>query len=204
MNFCFGQSKFQHPNIKIKVKPKNPKLTISNFNITIKKENDSVWSNYNIEHSDSFLIPLNSYGNYIIKVGCSNYFTQTQSFNVFSNSVLYLNFYLHWMLVEPLRDNIIFFDHKINFNKSDSVSLLKYFEILNEFPKSKLWIEVHTDLLKNKNLKKSLEWAKIVESFYISKGIEKSRIIINGNGNKNPLYPSKNRKLNNRIELIIR
>ncbi len=110
---------------------------------------------------------------------------------------------------QRVRLNNIFFEFGQYDLLEDSFSELnRVIEFLNSNPDVKIEIQGHTDVVgsKGENLKLSLNRAKSVAGYLISKGILKDRIKTKGLGKSQPLASNsteEGRKRNRRVEFVI-
>jgi outer membrane protein OmpA-like peptidoglycan-associated protein len=104
--------------------------------------------------------------------------------------------------------DILFDFNKTNIKNEFTQVLDKVIEILKKYPKYEVRIEGHSDDIGDPRIK---EWiaegrAKSVANYFISKGIDKTRVSYIGFSDKKPIVPNnsdENRAKNRRVEIYI-
>ncbi|MFQ3576628.1 MAG: OmpA family protein [Cytophagales bacterium] len=110
---------------------------------------------------------------------------------------------------QTVRLNNIFFDFgKATLREESFAELNRVVQFLNENPNVKIELSGHTDDVgdDNANLKLSINRAKSVLDYLVSKGINSSRLVSNGYGETMPIAPNdtdEGRQLNRRVEFRI-
>ncbi len=98
---------------------------------------------------------------------------------------------------------------KTTLRSSDKASLNEVVGIMNAYPFSKFSIEGHTDNSSGQthNLRLSLNRAKAVKNYLVSRGIDPDRLSAQGFGEGRPIAPNstkEGRRKNRRVEIVLR
>jgi outer membrane protein OmpA-like peptidoglycan-associated protein len=112
-------------------------------------------------------------------------------------------------LTKELKKGRILFDYGKSILRSDAFYKLDVMvAILQKNPDMQIELGGHSDSLGNAkgNMKQSIERAQSARGYLLAKGIDDSRIIVKGYGDKKPVATNKTdagRQLNRRVEIVI-
>jgi len=112
-------------------------------------------------------------------------------------------------LTKELKKGRILFDYGKSILRSDAFYKLDVMvAILQKNPDMQIELVGHSDSLGNAkgNMKQSIERAQSARGYLLAKGIDDSRIIVKGYGDKKPVATNKTdagRQLNRRVEIVI-